>query len=171
MDGDSDSGQVLRELRRCIHREIASLRRERAVDSTDERKGAEGKLCVAMNVSYLRVCGSTKDSSRMSSNLKSIQIYLNCSYIFSFVLSCDLAKSGKSWGRHPVYSLFSSPQLFTLDPLRTVRSPVTSLIMITRTRTIPHFETLPSTEYSSIPWRTEFPGMSLLDKNKNGRDD
>ena len=60
VDGDSDSGQVLRELRRCIHREIASLRRERAVDSTDERKDVVGKLSVAMNVSYL--CGSTEDS-------------------------------------------------------------------------------------------------------------
>ena len=57
VDGDSDSGQVLRELRRCIHREIASLRRERAVESIDEKKDVVGKLqqacVVVMNVSYV----------------------------------------------------------------------------------------------------------------------
>lgn len=37
IDGDSDNVQVVKELRRCLHREIGSLRRERAVDSIDEQ--------------------------------------------------------------------------------------------------------------------------------------
>ena len=36
VDGDSDNGQVMKELRRAIHREVAALRRERAVESIDE---------------------------------------------------------------------------------------------------------------------------------------
>jgi len=36
VDGDSDQGQVLRELRRCVHREVGALRRERAVGTIDE---------------------------------------------------------------------------------------------------------------------------------------
>ena len=44
VDGDSDGDQVLRELRRCVHREIASLRRERAVESIDEGKDVVGEL-------------------------------------------------------------------------------------------------------------------------------
>jgi len=40
VDGDSDHGQVLRELRRCLRREVGALRRERAFDAG---RGQEGK--------------------------------------------------------------------------------------------------------------------------------
>lgn len=42
VDGDSEPSQVTKELRRCIHREVVSLRRERVVEpiSEDEDLGA-----------------------------------------------------------------------------------------------------------------------------------
>ena len=43
MDGDSDNGQVMKELRRAIHREVGALRRERAVESIDENGMAARK--------------------------------------------------------------------------------------------------------------------------------
>jgi hypothetical protein len=42
IDGDQDPTQVVKELRRCIHREIGSLRRERAVEAIPENGKKEG---------------------------------------------------------------------------------------------------------------------------------
>ena len=45
----------MRELRRCVHREIASLRRERAVESIDEGKDVVGTLVRSLCFDVLTV--------------------------------------------------------------------------------------------------------------------
>ena len=45
VDGDSDGGQVNKELRRCIHKEINALRRERALEDMNEHGKKERGKC------------------------------------------------------------------------------------------------------------------------------
>ena len=44
VDGDSDSPHVVKELRRCLHREITALRRERAVTKINENDSQGTRL-------------------------------------------------------------------------------------------------------------------------------